>query len=103
MFRTSFIIFLALSLLICQEVSARRARTRTRNRSRVQIGLPITGKYRDQESDKYYNNQDVSCIIELNSNNLFQFFFSKFHRKSVFEIKFYLEKMYFTINKNAEK
>jgi hypothetical protein len=26
----------------------------------MQIGLPITGKYRDQDSDQYYNNSDVS-------------------------------------------
>lgn len=26
----------------------------------VQIGLPITGKYRDPESDQYYNNNNVS-------------------------------------------
>lgn len=25
----------------------------------MQIGLPITGKYRDPESDQYYNNQHV--------------------------------------------
>lgn len=27
---------------------------------KVQIGLPITGKYRDPESDQYYNNNNVS-------------------------------------------
>lgn len=26
----------------------------------MQIGLPITGKYRDPESDQYYNNNDVN-------------------------------------------
>ena len=26
----------------------------------MQIGLPITGKYRDPEADMYYNNNDVS-------------------------------------------
>lgn len=26
----------------------------------MQIGLPITGKYRDPESDQYYNNNNVS-------------------------------------------
>lgn len=26
----------------------------------MQIGLPITGKYRDPESDQYYNHNDVS-------------------------------------------
>lgn len=28
----------------------------------VQIGLPITGKYRDPESDQYYNNNNVFII-----------------------------------------
>lgn len=28
----------------------------------MQIGLPITGKYRDPESDQYYNNNDVSKL-----------------------------------------
>lgn len=40
-------------------VSARRGRARGRTKSRVQIGLPITGKYRDPESDQYYNNNNV--------------------------------------------
>lgn len=30
----------------------------------MQIGLPITGKYRDPESDQYYNNNNV-CIYYL--------------------------------------
>jgi len=56
------IICLALGLLmlatpICE---ARRGRGRGRTKSRVQIGLPITGKYRDPESDQYYNNNNVS-------------------------------------------
>lgn len=42
------------------EVAGRRGRTKTRTKSRVQIGLPITGKYRDPESDQYYNNNNVS-------------------------------------------
>ena len=28
----------------------------------MQIGLPITGKYRDPESDQYYNHNDVSNL-----------------------------------------
>jgi len=56
------IVCLALGLLmlatpICE---ARRGRGRGRTKSRVQIGLPITGKYRDPESDQYYNNNNVS-------------------------------------------
>ncbi|XP_051170347.1 immunoglobulin domain-containing protein oig-4-like [Leptopilina boulardi] len=63
MSRTSFILFLAVFLLICQEISARRGRARGKSRSRVQIGLPITGKYRDSESDNYYNNKHGAKII----------------------------------------
>lgn len=56
------IVCLALGLLmlatpVCE---ARRGRGRGRTKSRVQIGLPITGKYRDPESDQYYNNNNVS-------------------------------------------
>lgn len=40
---------------------ARRGRGRGRTKSRLQIGLPITGKYRDPESDQYYNNNNVSA------------------------------------------
>lgn len=28
----------------------------------MQIGMPITGKYRDPESDQYYNHNDVNFI-----------------------------------------
>lgn len=51
-------------LLICfnQNVEARRGRARGRTKSRVQIGLPITGKYRDPESDQYYNNNNGAKI-----------------------------------------
>ncbi|XP_071449204.1 immunoglobulin superfamily DCC subclass member 3-like isoform X2 [Hetaerina americana] len=42
---------------------ARRGRARGRSKSRVQIGLPITGKYRDPESDQYYNNNNGAKII----------------------------------------
>lgn len=52
------------ALLVCTlcgvvPVAARRGRARGRTKSRVQIGLPITGKYRDPESDQYYNNNNV--------------------------------------------
>ncbi|XP_059468649.1 immunoglobulin domain-containing protein oig-4-like [Neocloeon triangulifer] len=40
---------------------ARKGRGRTRAKSRV-IGMPITGKYRDPESDLYYNNNDATKI-----------------------------------------
>ncbi|XP_043475528.1 immunoglobulin domain-containing protein oig-4-like [Leptopilina heterotoma] len=63
MSRTSFILFLAVFLFICQEITARRGRGKARSRSRVQIGMPITGKYRDPESDQYYNNADGAKII----------------------------------------
>lgn len=31
----------------------------------MQIGLPITGKYRDPESDQYYNNNNVRDILYI--------------------------------------
>lgn len=40
-----------------------RGRGRGKTKSRVQIGMPITGKYRDPESDQYYNNKNVSTIL----------------------------------------
>uniref|UniRef100_A0A2A4IWA7 Ig-like domain-containing protein n=1 Tax=Heliothis virescens TaxID=7102 RepID=A0A2A4IWA7_HELVI len=58
-----FLCFLILySFLICSS-EARRGRTRSRTKSKVQIGLPITGKYRDPESDQYYNNNDGAKIL----------------------------------------
>lgn len=53
------LILLGILLLNCQETLGRRGRGRSRSKSRVQIGLPITGKYRDTESDQYYNNNNV--------------------------------------------
>lgn len=53
------LILLGILLLNCQETLGRRGRARGRSKSRVQIGLPITGKYRDPESDQYYNHHDV--------------------------------------------
>lgn len=44
---------------IISDVHGKRGRGRSRSKSRVQIGLPITGKYRDPESDQYYNHNDV--------------------------------------------
>ncbi|KFB45335.1 AGAP001504-PA-like protein [Anopheles sinensis] len=44
------------------DVAARRGRARGRTKSRMQIGLPITGKYRDPESDQYYNNNNGAKI-----------------------------------------
>lgn len=44
---------------IITDVCGKRGRGRSRSKSRVQIGLPITGKYRDPESDQYYNHNDV--------------------------------------------
>ena len=46
---------------IITDVCGKRGRGRSRSKSRVQIGLPITGKYRDPESDQYYNHNDVMC------------------------------------------
>jgi hypothetical protein len=47
-------------LMLSAGAQGRRGRARSRTKSRVQIGLPITGKYRDPESDQYYNNSNVS-------------------------------------------
>lgn len=33
---------------------------------KMQIGMPITGKYRDPESDQYYNHNDVSSVSTSN-------------------------------------
>lgn len=48
----------------------RRGRGRGRTKSRLQIGLPITGKYRDPESDQYYNNNNVTSFPPSNINFL---------------------------------
>ncbi|XP_017034286.1 immunoglobulin domain-containing protein oig-4 [Drosophila kikkawai] len=66
------IICLGLGLLmlatpICE---ARRGRGRGRTKSRVQIGLPITGKYRDPESDQYYNNNNGAKILQASHFDL---------------------------------
>ncbi|XP_020286275.1 immunoglobulin domain-containing protein oig-4 [Pseudomyrmex gracilis] len=57
------LILLGVLLLNCQETLGRRGRGRSRSKSRVQIGLPITGKYRDPESDQYYNNNNGAKIL----------------------------------------
>lgn len=56
------VVLLCLCILILTSpiTEGRRGRGRGRTKSRVQIGLPITGKYRDPESDQYYNNNNVS-------------------------------------------
>ncbi|XP_076300002.1 immunoglobulin domain-containing protein oig-4-like isoform X1 [Lasioglossum baleicum] len=57
-------LFLMIILLLnSQEILGRRGRSRGKTRSRVQIGLPITGKYRDPESDQYYNNNNGAKIL----------------------------------------
>lgn len=53
------IIITASLFAIITDVCGKRGRGRSRSKSRVQIGLPITGKYRDPESDQYYNHNDV--------------------------------------------
>jgi len=49
----------AILFAMIADVCSKRGRGRSRSKSRVQIGLPITGKYRDPESDQYYNHNDV--------------------------------------------
>ena len=51
-------------LLSVSPVHGQRGRGRGRSRAKTRIlGLPITGKYRDPESDQYYNNQNGAKII----------------------------------------
>ncbi|EDV97128.1 immunoglobulin domain-containing protein oig-4 [Drosophila grimshawi] len=61
---------LGLLLLIAPVGEARRGRGRGRTKSRVQIGLPITGKYRDPESDQYYNNNNGAKILQASHFDL---------------------------------
>ncbi|XP_059062292.1 immunoglobulin domain-containing protein oig-4-like [Achroia grisella] len=58
-----FLGLLVLYWFLASPAEARRGRARSRARSKVQIGLPITGKYRDPESDQYYNNNDGAKIL----------------------------------------
>ncbi|KAL2741911.1 receptor-type tyrosine-protein phosphatase S-like isoform X3 [Vespula maculifrons] len=62
-YATFLIILLTILLLNSRESFGRRGRARARSKSRVQIGLPITGKYRDTESDQYYNNDNGAKIL----------------------------------------
>ncbi|XP_017885397.2 immunoglobulin domain-containing protein oig-4-like [Ceratina calcarata] len=62
--RPTVMLFLLLVLMLTgQQTLGRRGRNRGKTKSRVQIGLPITGKYRDPESDQYYNNHNGAKII----------------------------------------
>lgn len=76
------LILLGILLLNCQETLGRRGRGRSRSKSRVQIGLPITGKYRDPESDQYYNNNNVckieECLKEESLKSLSHLFITHF-------------------------
>lgn len=52
------------TLLFFPPVVGQRGRGRGRSRAKTRIlGLPITGKYRDPESDQYYNNQNGAKIV----------------------------------------
>jgi len=57
----------AILFTIITDVCGKRGRGRSRSKSRVQIGLPITGKYRDPESDQYYNHNDVHFSFKKGS------------------------------------
>ncbi|XP_052746876.1 immunoglobulin domain-containing protein oig-4-like isoform X1 [Bicyclus anynana] len=61
--KRAFIATILLLIWLVAWSEARRSRTRSRTKSKVQIGLPITGKYRDPESDQYYNNNDGAKIL----------------------------------------
>lgn len=64
--KSKFFIFLILLIIVSIDLcSARRGRGRGRTKSRMQLGLPITGKYRDPESDSYYNNHNVSIELKI--------------------------------------
>ncbi|VEN53969.1 unnamed protein product [Callosobruchus maculatus] len=56
----SFVLLIVVSFI--GQVELRRGRARSRTKSKFQIGLPITGKYRDPESDQYYNNNNGAKI-----------------------------------------
>lgn len=56
------ILISAILFAVITDVYGKRGHGRSRSKSRVQIGLPITGKYRDPESDQYYNHNDVIFI-----------------------------------------
>lgn len=57
------VFIIAILFTVITDVYSKRGRGRSRSKSRVQIGLPITGKYRDPESDQYYNHNDVIHIF----------------------------------------
>lgn len=117
MIRISWLVLFVVLLLFCsQDVTGRRGRGRGRSKSRVmlflnftiemnfanlrlrsfrsqvQIGLPITGKYRDPESDQYYNNNNVieiflnakKCIFFLGKNLNFKSLLLLFVRERKF-------------------
>lgn len=60
------VFIIVILLTVITDVSGKRGRGRSRSKSRVQIGLPITGKYRDPESDQYYNHNDVIYLFSFN-------------------------------------
>lgn len=55
----NLIVYAFIITMLFADIYGKRGRGRSRSKSRVQIGLPITGKYRDPESDQYYNHSDV--------------------------------------------
>lgn len=58
------LLLLTVIALLSAPAVAQRGRGRGRSRAKTRIlGLPITGKYRDPESDQYYNNQNGAKII----------------------------------------
>ncbi|VVD05168.1 unnamed protein product [Leptidea sinapis] len=63
MCRAAAWLLLLLTVALLLTADARRGRARSRSKSKVQIGLPITGKYRDPESDQYYNNNHGAKIL----------------------------------------
>ncbi|XP_077301871.1 noktochor [Arctopsyche grandis] len=59
----AILVVCVMMLLFNYPVVGRRGRKISKTKSRVQIGLPITGKYRDVDSDQYYNNNNGAKIL----------------------------------------
>ena len=89
--RSTVMLFLLIVLLLnSHETFGRRGRARGKTRSRVQIGLPITGKYRDPESDQYYNNNNVRRLVDkVNRRSFTPNFSSVFQKRLSREQRYY--------------
>ncbi|EEB15966.1 conserved hypothetical protein [Pediculus humanus corporis] len=57
------LVMMTILFLLFVTTKSRRGRARTKTKSKIINGLPITGKFRDPESDQYYNNNNGAKII----------------------------------------